>query len=202
MGKKADAQRSSEDTIRITPKELSEDQVRRLRGLEPEDRRFYSRLRERIREWAAKKGPKRAKTVEYVMAVPDVFVLLLRLIGSPSVAKRSKLMLAAVVAYIVFPFDLMPEGLLGPGAFIEDLVLAVYAITRIIDERGADFVRRHWSGDQDILELVTAVSSGAQKILNRKIFTGVTGIFERMRAGKTDVYDDMTSAEDPRRMDA
>jgi uncharacterized membrane protein YkvA (DUF1232 family) len=202
MTNDAGASGSSDEPIRITPEELSEDEARRLRGLEPKDRRFYSFVRERIRAWAEKKGTKRAKTVEYVMAVPDVFVLLLRLIASPSVARKTKLMLAAVVAYIVFPFDTMPEGLLGPGAFIEDLVLAVYAITRIIDERGADFVRKYWSGDKDILDLVTKVSSGAQTILNKKIFTGVSKIFERMRAGKTDAYDDVTAGEDPRGTDA
>ena len=168
----------------------------KIEDLELEDRRFYSRLRTAIREWAQSKGRKRAVVVDYVMSVPDVFVLLLRLIADKRIGSRSKLMLGAVVAYIVFPFDIMPEGILGPAAYVEDLVLAVYAVSRIIDEKGIDFVRSHWSGREDILQLVTRVSSGSQRVLNMKVFKGITKTFDRIAGGKPDTYEDMKTAED------
>jgi len=35
-----------------------------------------------------------------------------------------KAQLAAAIAYFVSPFDLIPEGLIGPGGFLDDIALS------------------------------------------------------------------------------
>src|SRR2546430_11007711 len=126
--------------------ELAESEVPRDRA-----ERFYDRIRGNIHRYVESKGDKAGRTAEYLLLVPDVFILLWRLANDPRVSGKNKGLLLGGVAYFLFPFDLVPEAFLGAIGYADDLVLAVYILNKILTDTTSDIVREHWSGDEDVL---------------------------------------------------
>src|SRR5512143_3416371 len=115
--------------------EVHDDDVERdLRHAEEEGfngqraQRFYDRLRGSIRHYIETKGTAVETTAEFLLLVPDIFVLLWRLTTDPRVTGKNKVLLGSGIAYYILPFDLLPEALMGPLGYLDDLVFGVYIL--------------------------------------------------------------------------
>src|ERR1041385_3519592 len=120
----------------------------------PTAQRFYDRIRGAIHRYLEKKGTVAEKSGEFLLLVPDVFILLWRMVNDSRVTGKDKVLLGSAVAYYIFPFDFIPEGLLGPVGFIDDLVFGVYALNKVINDIDVSIVREHWSGSGDVLDTI------------------------------------------------
>ncbi len=126
--------------------------------------RFYDRVRRSIQSYLDKKGGALGKTGEFLMLVPDVFTLLWRLTTDPRVTGRDKMLLGSAVAYYIFPFDIIPEALTGPMGFMDDLILGVFVLNRVIGS-DPEVVREHWSGSEDVLATIQRVLGAADSLV-------------------------------------
>jgi uncharacterized membrane protein YkvA (DUF1232 family) len=130
--------------------------------------RFYDRLRTRIHDYLEKKG-RTGKAAEWLLLVPDVFILLWRLINDGRVTGKNKVMLGSGLAYFLFPFDIIPEGFVGPTGFVDDLVLAVYILNRMLGDTDASVLREHWSGRDDVLSVIQRVLGMADHMVGSEM---------------------------------
>jgi len=129
--------------------------------------RFYDRMRESIRHFLEAKGDALGKAGEYLLLAPDVFVLLWRLASDPRVKGKDKVMLGSGVAYFLFPLDIMPEALMGPMGYLDDLVFGVYLLNRLLSNTDPQVLRDHWSGSEDVLATITNVLNAADKLVGK-----------------------------------
>src|SRR5687768_9250203 len=127
--------------------------------------RFYDKIRENIRSFLERKGALAGKTGEYLLLVPDMFMLLWRLINDSRVSSKNKVMLGSGVAYYLFPLDIMPEAFLGPIGYIDDLVFGVYLLNRMLTDTDPEILREHWSGSEDILATIQNVLNAADNLV-------------------------------------
>ena len=128
--------------------------------------RFYDRIRTRIHSYVESKGGALGKTAEFLLLVPDVFILLWRLVNDARIQGKNKVLLGSGVAYFVFPIDLMPEAFLGPIGFVDDLVLAVYVLNKLLADTSIDVLREHWSGEEDVLLTIQRVLAAADSLVS------------------------------------
>ena len=84
---------------------------------------FYQKLRQRIKKWAESREAEEHPWSKYILWAPDLFYLVWKLASDPQVPRSERIKLLAVIAYFVSPLDLIPEGLLGPVGFLDDIVL-------------------------------------------------------------------------------
>ncbi|MEO8217831.1 MAG: DUF1232 domain-containing protein [Acidobacteriota bacterium] len=140
--------------------------------------RFYDRIRVRISRYLAEKGPAAGSAGEFLMAAPDMFILLWRLANDPRVASKSKLLLGAGVAYFLSPLDLLPEFLFGPIGFLDDVVLGAFIVSRLLADVDPEIVREHWSGREDILAFVHRVMSSSDRLVNPRVLKGLKRFFD------------------------
>lgn len=131
--------------------------------------RFYDRLRDGIRSYLDRKGSLAGKSAEYLLLVPDVFILLFRLIGDSRVNSKYKVMLGSGIAYYLFPLDLIPEGFLGPAGMIDDLVFGVYILNKMLTDTDPEILREHWSGRDDLLATIRKVLGAAESLVGSQI---------------------------------
>jgi uncharacterized membrane protein YkvA (DUF1232 family) len=135
--------------------------------------RFYDRIRGAIRRYVDKKGAALGKTADYLLLVPDVFILLWRLTTDSRVTSKDKVLLGSAVAYYIFPFDILPEALLGPMGFLDDLVLGVYVLNKMLATTDAAILREHWSGSDDVLATIQRVLAAADSLVGSNMAASI-----------------------------
>jgi uncharacterized membrane protein YkvA (DUF1232 family) len=134
---------------------------------------FYQRLRERIRNWASREG-KESSVLKYILIAPDFFHLLCKLILDPRVPGREKKKAGAAIAYFILPIDLIPEGLIGPAGYIDDVALAAYVLNSILNSVGSEVLEEHWAGDTDLLKNIQEVIKIADRLVG-------SGMWEKIK---------------------
>lgn len=138
--------------------------------------RFYARLRKRIHSWLEKNLAVDPKVREYLLLLPDLFVLLVRLISDPRIELKYRLQLMLALVYVISPLDLIPDFAL-PFGFLDDVVAVVYALTRLINimgTAGEDIMIEHWEGDGNLLDKLQKLSSDVDRLLS-------SGFVDRLR---------------------
>lgn len=128
------------------------------------EQRFYDRLRGAIQRYLDKKGRALGKTGEFLLLVPDIFILLWRLTTDSRVGGKDKMLLGSAVAYYLFPFDIIPEALIGPMGYMDDLVFGVFVLNKVLGA-DPDVVREHWSGSGDVLATIQRVLGAADSLV-------------------------------------
>ena len=89
--------------------------------------------------------------------VPDCLVLVRRLLADPGVSRRRKLLLLGLLAYLAFPFDLVPDFIPVAGQ-LDDVMMVAFVLRSFLRSGGEQVVRRHWPGPDESLGLVLRVA--------------------------------------------
>lgn len=131
--------------------------------------RFYDRLRGSIHGYLARKGTAAGKGAEFLLLVPDVFVLLYRLTTDKRVHGKNKVLLGSALVYFLSPVDLIPELFLGPIGMLDDLVFGVYVLNRLLVDTDPEILREHWSGAEDVLAMISRVTAAADQLVSTKV---------------------------------
>ncbi|HEX2060619.1 MAG TPA: DUF1232 domain-containing protein [Thermoanaerobaculia bacterium] len=129
--------------------------------------RFYDRLRERMRAYLEKRGALAGKTGEYLLLVPDIFILLWRLVNDPRVSSKNKVMLGSGLAYYLFPLDLMPD--VTAIGYLDDLIFGVLLLSSVLKDTDESILREHWSGKEDLLTSIQNVMDAAENLIGKDV---------------------------------
>jgi uncharacterized membrane protein YkvA (DUF1232 family) len=81
--------------------------------------------------------------------IPDCIVF----VSDPRVPLRHKLLLGALVGYLAFPIDLVPDFIPVAG-HIDDVLLVVLALRVVLRASRTELLREHWPGPGSSLALV------------------------------------------------
>lgn len=143
-----------------------------------ESERWYEKQRIELSEWSKTPKGRTHPYADIIQMLPDFGITLLRLVDDPEVTPRHKAFIGATVAYIASPVDLMPEGIMGPAGFADDLVVAAYALKHLLKEDGdnePDAVLRAWAGTGDVKAAVDHALGGADDMVGKKEWDQIRG---------------------------
>lgn len=141
---------------------------------------FYDRLREAIFKVVEKRGGKLSEgTVRALMLVPDVFILLVRLALDKEVPGSSRALIGGALAYFILPFDLLPEAILGPVGYLDDLVLATAVLAQAFGGDLEPYARKHWSGKEDLRVVIRDITETAQSLLGQNLYDRLHRLLSR-----------------------
>ncbi len=134
--------------------------------LNPREQRLYDRLRARVVK--ARPGA-RSGIRDVILLLPDLVVLLLRLMGDPRVPISCKLIAVLGVGYALSPIDLLPALFVGPIGLIDDLLVVSAALSKILNRVHPDVVRSHWSGQGDALYAIQRAARWSASMLWQRV---------------------------------
>jgi uncharacterized membrane protein YkvA (DUF1232 family) len=147
--------------------------------------RYYDRIRSRIQKYLENKGGVVEKTAEFLLLVPDVFILLWRLANDSRVNGKNKVLLGTSIAYYLFPFDIIPEAIVGPMGYMDDLVFGVYVLNKILGDTDAQVLREHWSGSEDVLTSIQKVLGAAETLVSSEMLNRLKALIGRNKQKQT-----------------
>lgn len=132
--------------------------------------RFYDSLKARIVECLRPKlGGRLVKLAEFTFLLPDIMILLGRLLLDKRVPRRLRIKLGMILGYLASPLDLVPESVVGPLGLAEDLVLVAFALNRVFAEVETGILAEHWSGRPEHLETLGELADLIDGIFSGKI---------------------------------
>lgn len=97
--------------------------------------------------------PKGTDAREALRILPDTLKLLRRLATDREVPRGGRVGLWLLIAYLLFPLDLVPDFLPVIG-YADDAIIAGVALRLVTRHAGGDALRRHWPGTDDGLAAV------------------------------------------------
>jgi uncharacterized membrane protein YkvA (DUF1232 family) len=157
---------------------------------------FYQRTRSKIVNWAQNAGAGNEVT-KYVLLVPDIMALFIRLMGDARVSAALKAEIAAASAYIIIPIDLMPEAVMGPAGLIDDAIVGMYALNRVVQamgQAGEDVLRQYWDGDDDVLVTMQNLLAKADEFVTKKVWAGIKKFMAGAAQEIKNVADDVSAS--------
>ena len=125
-------------------------------------------------------GQKRT-VMYYIRQLPNFLRLLVGLMTDPRVSAVDKLLVGGAIAYIIMPFDLVPDFIPFLGE-VDDVYLLVLALQRLIGNAGRSTLLAHWSGAaEDLADMnLRAVFSAAAFFLPAKVRRRLRGGLSRV----------------------
>ncbi len=138
---------------------------------EPRLLAFYDRLRDRIERAVTRRSRRLGKPVaDALLLAPDLFVLLLRLALDREVPAPTRSLIGGALLYFVAPFDLFPEGVVGPVGYLDDAVLAASVLSRALGGELEAYASRYWSGRQELRQTLHDLTTSAHHLLGGQLF--------------------------------
>jgi uncharacterized membrane protein YkvA (DUF1232 family) len=85
--------------------------------------------------------------------IPDCLMLLRALLRDPRVPRRRKLLLAALLAYLAMPIDLVPDFIPIAGQ-LDDAIVVALVLRAVLRSAGPELLCEHWRGPQRSLDVL------------------------------------------------
>lgn len=100
--------------------------------------------------------------------IPSFLKLLGRLARDPRVSAVDKGIVVATLAYLVTPFDLIPDFIPFLGQ-ADDIYLLALALDRLLNNAGVEVLLDHWDGEVSSLEAAIAALDKAGSFLPDRV---------------------------------
>jgi uncharacterized membrane protein YkvA (DUF1232 family) len=123
------------------------------------ERRLWDRVRGVV---VAKRPGARSGARDVLLLLPDLSVLLLRLLRDSRVPPGAKAIALFGVGYVLWPIDVVPV-MFGPIGLVDDLFVVAACLSRMLNYVHPDLVRSHWSGQGDALEAIQRATAWAEQ---------------------------------------
>lgn len=142
-----------------------------------EQQDFYIKLRSKITDYVESKSGKAGKLTPYLLFAPDLFHLLVKSMFDDRLDSKSKTLVGSGILYFITPVDILPEGLVGPGGFIDDIIVATFVVNMLLNKFSPEVIEEHWAGNEDLLNVLKKVSETSDSLLGKLPTKSLLGRF-------------------------
>ncbi len=113
--------------------------------------------------------PRLQETYETLAAViiqlPVILEIVVEMINKSSLSFSEKKNLIAIVAYLVCPIDIIPEGAMGGVGFADDAICASIAINSVLSDGNHEEAKKLWNSHAPILEKIRLLNQLSEENL-------------------------------------
>ena len=134
---------------------------------------FYDAIQIDIKDWLETPDALENKWRMYIEKAPDLFLLICKLTMEEELPMLEKARLSAALAYFVAPDDLIPEETEGIRGYLDDIVLTGLVLNGIRKNTGAEIIRKHWSLEKDVVELVNEIVDSGPRMVGQEIYNSL-----------------------------
>jgi uncharacterized membrane protein YkvA (DUF1232 family) len=116
-----------------------------------------------------------------LLFIPQLVMLLVRLLKDPRISSSDKAILAGTIIYVIAPIDIIPDFIPFIGQVDDSYLLAISTL-RLLNRADRNVVLELWRGEVDIKELVTNIARAAEFFLPRRLKNVLRGRIEPKRS--------------------
>lgn len=143
---------------------------------EQKQKDFYEKMRSKLQKHIEKHPD--SKYINYLVAAPDFFHLLCKLLADNRVPLKNKLYIAAAVLYFTSPLDLITDAFPGIG-FADDVIIAVNVIKSLLDSVDEEVINEHWVGEGDVISQLRQLLDLADSVIGQGWLKKIKELFTK-----------------------
>lgn len=130
---------------------------------------YHEMLQRRVDTWLATDEARQIPCAELYRHLPSLFLFLTRVALDTRVPESERRGVLSAIKYVVAPFDLIPEGIVGTSGFRDDLVLAGLVVDRLYARVSDAALDAHWSCEGDPREIAAAILAAGNEMVGAEI---------------------------------
>ena len=111
--------------------------------------------------------------MEFIKEIPSFVKLMYRLVKDPRVSTTDKAILGAALAYLISPFDIIPDFIPFLGQ-VDDAYIVAIALQRLLNSAGEDIIKEHWEGSMGGIDSFQKVVESALFFLPQDVVGKIT----------------------------
>lgn len=158
-----------DEVIDCAETEFNEKEFEEIKLLGERKFKFYEKMRTTIDKWTKKRAGKAGYEIaQFLMLLPDLFILVSRLIIDKRVPTGKKVFLAGVITYLISPIDIIPDFIPFVG-YTDDLFLVIFALDNLLNNVGEDVIVENWSGKDNIIQLIQTLLEKSDQFLDKNV---------------------------------
>lgn len=119
----------------------------------------------------------------FLMFLPNMVILLGRLLRDVRVPTAEKALFLAAIVYVISPIDFIPDIFPFIGQ-VDDIYVVALTLLRLVNRTDESVVRQHWPGGGDVVALAESIANIAPKFLPKRVSRVITSRVELAPAGK------------------
>jgi uncharacterized membrane protein YkvA (DUF1232 family) len=106
---------------------------------------------------------------ESLLFIPNFLKLVYRLAQDPNVSKTDRALLLGTAAYVLSPWDFLPDVIPFLGQ-LDDLLLMALVLKRLMDSVSHETLLSYWDGDKDLLDLMESIIDLAVQFIPQGVY--------------------------------
>lgn len=131
----------------------------------------------------SEKREMRGRMGNFLMFLPNMAILLGRLLKDVRVPTAEKALFVGAIVYFVSPIDFIPDIFPFIGQ-VDDIYVISLTLLRLVNRTDERVVREHWSGGGDIVALADSIASIAPMLLPKRVSRVLSSKVELAPAGQ------------------
>ncbi|MCD4653639.1 DUF1232 domain-containing protein [bacterium] len=136
-----------------------------MKSANPRNYDFYKRFRKKMNQYNNSSKGSTHKFREILLAGPDLLHLSICLMADNEVPIRYKIKLGAAIAYFISPIDLLPELILGPIGYADDIAILAWVLNGLLNKVDPNIILRYWAGETDALVTVQKIIEATDRLI-------------------------------------
>ena len=162
---------------------------------EAKARGWYQKWRQKVHNWVKRHSG--SEIADILLFLPDLFILCVGLVLDSRVPAKLKVALVSAIGYVLSPFDIMPEAVLGVAGLIDDagiLIIALHTFFGVVEMEPADFdevLRDYWHGSENPVDVVralyTLIFMNANKLFG-KLWAAIRRFWAHQKRNRSQPY--------------
>lgn len=125
----------------------------------------------------------RGRMKSFLMFLPNMVVLLGRLLKDVRVPTAEKALFLAAIVYVISPLDFIPDVFPFIGQ-VDDIYVVSLTLLRLLNRSDESIVRENWPGGGDIVALADSIANIAPILLPKRVTRILSSRVELAPAGR------------------
>ncbi|MEG0774919.1 DUF1232 domain-containing protein [Clostridium sp.] len=116
---------------------------------------------------------------KYLVLIPDIIALFVRLYKDERVSKEIKINISVALAYLMYPLDIFPDFLPILGK-IDDATIVFFILYRVLCDIPEEVILDNWEGEENIIVVCKEAVEFLSKILGIDEMKKISTIISRL----------------------
>ncbi len=131
---------------------------------------YYQKLKLKVKRYSESEEARENPWFEFISYTPELFYVLCKLAVETKIDVKKRIKLASAIAYFMSPFDFLPEEIIGPAGYLDDVTVAAVVLKKLASVVEPEIIEEHWRGTKKLSVVIDLILENAEEMLGKELW--------------------------------